>query len=77
MHHINCSICGDPVLCEKYDKYLQIKPYYLQIINKQIEIFTEEDLQKFHEITDHEYYVCETCHLPKILQAKQKLLYNS
>ena len=53
------------------DVYVQSKNYYLQIHNKNLNDKFEDD--EPIQVTDFEEYVCEDCHYPVILKAKQRL----
>lgn len=68
---LSCNKCNKPLLVLFYNnnEYKQLESYYFQIENK--EITTDEN--DVIEVYNKEYYVCEICHSPKLLEAVKKI----
>lgn len=68
---LSCFKCNKQLLFLEKNKYIQTNNYYLQIENKEIHL---ENSEEPDEITDKEYFVCEVCHAPKLLEAQKRIM---
>ena len=69
--NLYCELCSKLVLefLNDSQQYKQLGCYYFQIENKEV-INSENDII---EVSEKEYYVCEACHSPKLMEALRKL----